>query len=136
MVEQLPKSAGLERGVRFQVVDFIRPTAVSAAATAGGAASVQFAEVPADYYWEIERVIVQSTSPAASTVEIFAGDPTTTRNLQDSSTVGNLAAAGYPEKMRLFPGEQLNVVWAGCTAGAICEATLQVSVVKRVFVGG
>lgn len=129
----LPYSADIESGIEFRVIDFRDASVLSATvANAAGTMTATFEEVGPGYWWEIERLSVQSDSALASTVKIYAGDPGFKKNFRDSTVSGNLAVSDNASPIRLSAAQQLTVVWSGATPGATGWAWCQYKLVKRV----
>lgn len=118
---------------RWQVQDYDTASSTSAPASAAGRAEVTFTQVPDGELWMIERIVVITTSAAATTAEIYNTSERDDR-LREFTPNGNADVADMASPMQLRSGEQLLVVWSGATAGAIATCNLQYTVLRRTVI--
>jgi len=137
--EFLPYSSGVADGYEFRIVDYIDLN-VKSAAIANNTVSVTFPAVDPDYYWEIERIVVQVINPTgaanvlSSTATIYAGDPTFPANLREATVAGNQAIGDESAALRLQPAQILTIVWNNADNGSNGFAWIQGKKLKRVRV--
>lgn len=118
---------------RWQVQDYDQASGTSAPADATGRAEVDFAQVPDGELWMLERVVVSTTSAAASTVKLY-NSTEAPRALREFTPNGNADVADMASPMHLRSGEQLLAIWSGMTAGAIATCNIQYTVLRRAVV--
>jgi hypothetical protein len=108
--------------LRFVAVELITPAGVSGPA-AGGLAEVVF-QVPQDRVWQIERIVVSTTSAAVTSASVYVGtaDPA---NLVDFTPAGNGDVADEVHPIVAPAGNALRIRWTGMTAGAVGTVRLQ-----------
>lgn len=100
----------------------LQPTA-QAIAAADGSAVATFPPVPVGRVWNLVAVTVASTSVARTSCTLYRGISFSLPN-QIDKTIYSGNADTTDTQIRLTSGDQLRAVWAGCTPGATCQATL------------
>lgn len=91
---------------------------------AGGTMSVLFDPVPLDTSWQLERVVVSSTSSLPTRAYLFTdlADP---RHLLDGTNSGNFDVADNTTPVTVGAGLALLVVWLGAADGAVGTVRVQ-----------
>lgn len=110
-----------------------KQTVVSAPAAADGATvSCAFPVVQdPDYAWRVDRVAVQCTGSKVPLCLLYDDPQMRTGDLVDGTTDGGLNIADNASAILLLQGDQLIVVFEGCSAGAIATVRIQYAVLRR-----
>jgi hypothetical protein len=107
-----------------------RQIRLSATADASGVATIDCGQVDPFTQWLVDRLVVQSTSAAASAVKLYDSSVAPAQVL-DGTASGNLNSADYPQGLLIRPSASLIAQWTGATAGAVCTLTAQVRIFRR-----
>lgn len=113
--------------------DLGKQTVVSAAAATDGASiTCTFPIVqPPDYAWRVDRVVVQCTGVKTPLCLLYDNPQMRTLDLADGTTDGGLNVADNASALLLLQGDQLIVVFEGCSAGAVATTRIQYVVLRR-----
>lgn len=95
------------------------------ALVSGTTITVETERVPLGYVWEVERIVVSSTSVAATTARVYV-NAVDQRNLRSGTDAGNFDEAEYDPPIRLAGGEILMIRWSSADANSRGFAELQI----------
>lgn len=102
----------------------------AATADATGTATLDLGQVDPTTQWLVDRLVVQTTSTASTTLRLY--DSTVApANLLDATSSGNINTADYPAGLLVRPSTSLVAQWTGATFGAVCTLTAQVRVFRQ-----
>lgn len=108
----------------YSVLDVLDRTQVCATVAANGLVTVTFDPVNSGQVWQVGRMVVYSSSAAATVAFVYVGDPQV-QNLRDASASGNLDIADNASPL-LVPGSRSLVVqWVGASDGATALCSIQ-----------
>lgn len=131
----VPTVPTLDRNL-FALVDW-RTAVVLGSAPAGAAGTITATSdtPPDDEWWLIERLIVNSTSTTATSVDLYVGqaDPHYERDwTPQGGSTGNHGVAEYPRGLLCEPSQPCIIVWSGASLAATAFYNMQIQVYKRV----
>jgi len=114
----------------FEFLDItqpLQPVATSAPCTqAGGSVTATFNVVQFDLFWEVTKIAVSCTSTTTTAAFVYVDVPLTPINVIASSIAGNSDQDDCATPIIILGTKQLQVVWTGCSLGAVGSARLQV----------
>ncbi len=108
-------------GPRFEG---FRKEAVVTTIDAAGIADAVFGPPPADGYWLVERIVVVTTSAAATEARMYSGD-VDDANLEDGTSTGNLDIADETQAIVVPGGTVFRIRWTGGTINARAVGRIQ-----------
>ncbi len=98
---------------------------------AAGVAELEYEQVPQDELWLVDRVVVQSTSSAATVAHLYL-DTIDDRHVIDGTRVGNFDVADMASPIQLLGSTVLRVRWLGADDGAVGTCRIQLVVLRQV----
>ena len=127
-------STGAEGFELLTITQPLQPVATSKPCTvAGGSVVATFDVVQSDLFWEVTKVAVSCTSTTTTAAFVYEDIPITSPlNVIASSIAGNSDQDDCATPIIVLGTKQLQVVWTGCSIGAVGSARLQVAV-KKLF---
>lgn len=117
-------------GRRWVLHDY-RHRVISTPPAADGVTELEFEQVPQDELWLVDRVIVQSTSSAATVAHLYL-DAIDDRHVLDGTRVGNFDVADNNSPIQLLGSSVLRVRWQGADDGAVGTCRIQLVVLRQV----
>lgn len=101
-----------------------------AVATGGGVASIDFGSPPSGFMWLIRRIVVASTSVAASDCQVYVGRDVIAKNVVDATANGNRDIADEFSSIPVRPSQNLQVIFTGATAASVATVNITRDVVR------
>lgn len=125
--------AGRGNLIGLYAADVGKQTVVSPAAAADGAnVTCVFPIVQSpDYAWRVDRVVVQCSGTKTPLCLLYDDPQMRSLDLADGTTDGGLNVADNASPLLLLQGDQLVVVFEGCSAGAVATTRIQYVVLRR-----
>ena len=120
----------LTRGTEFRVVDKATKLARSVPAVANTITAV-FDPVPSNYWWEVEREMVQNTSVNVTPLDLYVGSPDIAGSWRDGVATGQKAVADNKSPILVGPGQVLTAIWTNANPGDVGWITIQIKILTR-----